>query len=81
MQMASGNYRITCWRFGRIRHPVPFVTMKTQLVLASALIFALFGCDQKNPAVEDLQRKNAELQAKIEEQERAAKLKNAEDLA
>ena len=55
--------------------------MKTQLVLASALIFALFGCDQKNPAVEDLQRKNAELQAKIEEQERAAKLKNAEDLA
>ncbi len=79
--MGSGKNRITCWRFGRIRHPVHFVTMKTQLVLASALIFALSGCDQKNPAVEELQRKNAELQAKVEEQERAAKLKVAEDLA
>ena len=55
--------------------------MKTHLPLAAALMIALSGCDQKNSSVEDLQRKNAELQAKLEEQERVAKLKAAEDLA
>lgn len=79
--MGAGKDRITFWRFGRILHPVLHILMKTHLFLAAALMVTLAGCDQKNSAVDDLQRKNAELQAKLEEQERAAKLKAAEDLA
>ena len=54
--------------------------MKTNFLLASALIVTLAGCDQKNSAVDDLQRKNAELQSRLEEQERAAKQKAAGEL-
>ena len=55
--------------------------MKTYFLLCTTLALTIAGCDQKNAAVDDLQRKNAELQSRIEEQERAAKLKAAEDLA
>ena len=55
--------------------------MKTRIFLCSAFALTLAGCDQKNAAVDELQRKNAELQARVEEQERAAKLKTAEDAA
>src|SRR5262245_16974524 len=78
---AAWKNRIRDWRFGRTRHSVPKPPMKTHLLLAAALTITIAGCDQKNAAVDDLQRKNAELQSRLDEQERAARLKAAEELA
>jgi hypothetical protein len=44
-------------------------------------MIVIAGCDQKNASIEELQRKNAQLQSQIEEQARMAKVKAAEDLA
>ena len=54
--------------------------MKSHLLIATAAAFILTACDPKNAGVEDLQRKNAELQARLQEQERMAKVKAAEEL-
>ena len=55
--------------------------MKSSFLFAGAVAVVLAGCDQQKSAVEDLQRKNAELQSRIGEQERMAKVKAAEELA
>ena len=55
--------------------------MKLHLLLAAMCAVVLAGCDQKNAQVEDLARQNAELQARIAEQERAGKLRAAEEAA
>ena len=55
--------------------------MKPHLLLAAMCAVVLAGCDQKNAQVEDLARQNAELQARIAEQERAGKLRAAEEAA
>ena len=63
----------------RLFSPTP---MKRHPLLLAALCAAvLAGCDQKNAQVDDLARQNAELQARLAEQERAAKLRTAEEAA
>ena len=54
--------------------------MKTHFFVAAALSISIAGCDPKNSSVDDLQKKNAELQSRLDE-ERAARLKAAEELA
>jgi len=53
--------------------------MKPSFLLAGAVAVMIAGCDQHKTAVEDLQRQNAELQSRLEEHERMARVKAAED--
>jgi hypothetical protein len=56
--------------------------MKPHLVLPVAFAAALAGCPSpKQTDVQEIERKNAELQARLVEQESSAKTKAAEDLA
>src|SRR5437763_428567 len=55
--------------------------MKPSFLLAGVVAVMIAGCDRQKTVVEDLQRKNAELQSRLEEHERIATVKAAEETA